>query len=196
VQFFLGTANRTKVRQLAAAAHPYGVEIPSAVALPEVVEDADTAEENARLKAAAYADVLRAPVLSMDASLLLAELSLDEQPGVRVRRIPGMAGRPTDEELLAHYTALCISHGGRLRARWTFGFAVGLPDGTLLSTTATVERAMVAPPCPQRRAGNPLDSLQVEPKAGRRLAQLGEGEIQVLWRDLFGATVQQLLRRA
>lgn len=196
VQFFLGTANRTKVRQLAAAAHPFGVEIPTAIALPEVVEDGLTAVENARLKAAAYADVLRAPVLAMDASLALPDLPPDQQPGVMVRRVPGAAGRPTDDEVLAHYAALCGKNGGRLRAHWTFGFAIGLPDGTVLDTAAAVERTMVAPPCPQRRPGNPLDSLQVEPKAGRRLAQMGEGEIQVLWRDTFGAAVQELLRRA
>lgn len=164
--------------------------------LPEVIEDCLDALGNARKKAAAFAAALRRPCLAMDASLLLPELPAAEQPGVHVRRLPGVAHRPADEEVLGYYTLLCQRNGGRLRARWVYGLAIGMPDGRLLDATAVAQRMLVAPPSATRHPGYPLDSLQQEPVTGRYLAELTEHEAAAHQAETIGGPLRELASRA
>ena len=121
--------------------------------------------------------------------------ALDRPPGVNVRRIPGAAGRPTDDEVLRYYTDQCAGRAGRLRAHWMFGFAIAVPDGPCFVDETTVQRMFMTPPSTHRRAGYPLDSLQQDPATGRYLAEFtGEAE-QELWRRTIGAPLQAFVAR-
>lgn len=60
-QITFGTTNEAKIKQIRGALAPAGIEVNGVIdksALPEVVEDGKTANENARKKALAYAKAL------------------------------------------------------------------------------------------------------------------------------------------
>lgn len=202
MELWLCSTNPAKLRQLAAAlgaSGPAGVllrAVTDPAVLPEVIEDRADALGNARKKAAAFAAATGRPCLAMDASLLLPGLPAAEQPGVNVRRLPGTAHRPDDDEVLAYYTRLTERNGGRLRACWVFGLAIGMPDGQVLDATAVTERMLVAPPCAARQPGYPLNSLQLDPATGRYLAELTEPEAAVLQAESMGGPLRDLAGRA
>jgi len=189
----IGSTNPAKIRQLALALEPCGVIVRGLTGtrgLPDVAEDHADAEGNARAKATAFAVALDGACLAMDASLFLPDLPADLQPGVNVRRLPGSLGRPGDDEVLAYYGDLCRRQGGKLAVHWVFGYAIGLTDGRCFSDTSSIRRSMVYPPCPERRPGYPLDSLQRDPRTRRRLAQLTGAQEAALWQHTIGVPLQ------
>ena len=197
MELHIGSSNPAKIRQLAAAVAPVGVMVAALdpARLPDVAEDAIDAIGNARAKAVAFARTSGRMCLAMDAALLLPDLGVDLQPGVNVRRIPGAAGRPTDDEVLRYYADLCAGRAGRLRAFWMFGFAIAVPDGPCFVDETTVQRMFMTPPSTHRRDGYPLDSLQQDPATGRYLAEFtGEAERE-LWRRTIGAPLQAFVAR-
>jgi inosine/xanthosine triphosphate pyrophosphatase family protein len=54
----------------------------------DAVEDGETAEENARIKALAYLDAAGIPTFSLDAALRIDGLPHELQPDVRVPHLP------------------------------------------------------------------------------------------------------------
>src|SRR3989338_1275761 len=91
-EIMVGTTNEAKVKQIRGALFSLGVSVKGVTdksLLPDVKEDGNTAQENAKKKAVAYAQALNKAVLSMDNALYFKGLPDDEQPGVNVRRING-----------------------------------------------------------------------------------------------------------
>ena len=83
------SANPDKVAEIAAILEAVGgIElVPRPAGVPDVVEDADTLEGNARLKAVAIATATRLPAVSDDTGLFVD--ALDGRPGVRTARYAG-----------------------------------------------------------------------------------------------------------
>ena len=101
----------------------------------DAIESADTAEENARIKALAYFAASGIPTFSLDAALRIEELPAERQPGVHVRRIGG-AESATDAEMVDHYSALLEKLGGRAAGEWTLGISHGAGPAPCLLRTA------------------------------------------------------------
>jgi XTP/dITP diphosphohydrolase len=84
MKLLIATTNPHKVREIGQVLVPLGLEVCSlaevAPHLPEPVEDADTFEGNARIKAVAYARALGMPVLADDSGLEVD--ALGGAPGV------------------------------------------------------------------------------------------------------------------
>jgi XTP/dITP diphosphohydrolase len=91
MKLVIATTNPHKVREIGQVLGPLGIEVSSLTELapdiPEPVEDADTFEGNARLKAIAYARALRMPVLADDSGLEVDALA--GAPGVHSARYAG-----------------------------------------------------------------------------------------------------------
>lgn len=120
-----GTTNPGKIAHVQTALDPLGIKVEGLTAfgeLPDVEEDGETPEENARKKATAYCQAISQPVMSMDNALYLDGVSDEDQPGMHVRRIPGLDHRPDDEEMVAYYRSLIEKYGGKLTGHWRFGF--------------------------------------------------------------------------
>jgi XTP/dITP diphosphohydrolase len=100
----IATSNAGKLRDFAGAAAPLGIEIasiPNFAALPAVVEDGATFEENARKKAEAYSrEVPREIVLADDSGLEVD--ALKGAPGIHSARYaaeaPHLMNNNTDDE--------------------------------------------------------------------------------------------------
>jgi XTP/dITP diphosphohydrolase len=84
MKLLIATTNPHKVREIGQVLGPLGLDVCSladvAPHLPEPVEDADTFEGNARIKAVAYARALRMPCLADDSGLEVD--ALGGAPGV------------------------------------------------------------------------------------------------------------------
>ncbi len=178
----IGTTNAAKARQCELALAGSGVATTRLTDLLEVVpaiaEDARDAGANAAKKALGYAKLVKRPVVALDYALLFEGVSDDEQPGVNVRRIPGVTGRPGDEDVLDYYAALFRQYGGSVRGRWLSGVAAATPGGRLAQESAEVSRVFVSDACATRVRGHPLASLQLV--GDRYVAELGEAEEAVL----------------
>ena len=101
---FVATSNAGKLRDLAGAASPYGIEvaqIPNFGSLPPVVEDGQTFEANACKKAEEYSRYVPAQVVIADDSGLEVD-ALGGAPGVHSARYaadePHLAEANTDDE--------------------------------------------------------------------------------------------------
>jgi inosine/xanthosine triphosphate pyrophosphatase family protein len=188
-ELIFGTTNPAKIAQIQGALKPLDI---SVIGLPEeaqsiiVEEDGTTAQENARKKALAYAEAIGRPVLSMDNALFLKSLPADKQPGIHVRRIHRVEGRPSDDQILTHYSQLIASLGETTDGRWEFALCCGYPNGSYEETTIVSPRVFVAKPSEKVVAGYPLESVQIDPNSGKYISEMSQEEQDTFWQQAIG----------
>lgn len=201
MQVLLGTTNPAKLKFFQDALSGYDVDLITLNDMHITDEPTETGAnpgENAAIKAAfygRYADY----VIGNDAGLYFDALPLDDhrQPGLHIRTPNGR--RLDDEEMIAYYSQLVHSLGGRVMAYYLDGFAVRTPKG-VSSFMKSKEHArlsafwMVDTPVAARRPGWPLDSLSMEfdetsfMEEGVELKPSLTGEARQAWIDfLVGA---------
>lgn len=128
--------------------------------------------ENAMAKAAWYGR-FHDYVISGDSALYIRELPLDDprQPGLTVRRRPDGSSM-TDEEMIAHFSALARELGGKMTCWYQNGYGIccrGEVSGFMDTGPVNDLYAfrMVDTPHPVRTPGWPLDSLSIWPATGK-----------------------------
>jgi XTP/dITP diphosphohydrolase len=114
MKLVIATTNPHKVHEIGQVLGPLGVEVCGlaelAPAIPEPVEDADSFEGNARIKAVAYANALGMPVLADDSGLEVD--ALGGAPGVHSARYAGIGDsreerdRANNQKLIAELQKL------------------------------------------------------------------------------------------
>lgn len=202
----IATTNPGKFSQLSDALKPLDLTLRSLADMPgadalEVEESGKTAQENARIKATAYAQQLNVVTLAMDNGLYLAGLAGAFQPGIYVRRIYGEGDypRPSDKELLAYYAGLIAGLGGKARGHWEFAVCIATPTGQVFETTLIQPRGFVSKPSPKIVTGYPMESLQIDPTTRRYIAEMTNDEKSLFWQALIGERlctfVQETLER-
>lgn len=136
----VASANPDKVSEIAAILEPAGVVLePRPGSVPDVVEDADTLDGNARLKAAAIADAVHAAAVADDTGLEVD--ALDGAPGVRSARFAGEDATYADNvaHLLAELARVGAVAPEQRRARFRTVALVRWPGGEELAVEGTVE---------------------------------------------------------
>ncbi len=125
LRIVLGTTNPAKARQCRLALRTAHLRVLSlAEALkdpPEVVEDGSSAEENAARKAAPTVGRRGFQCCRWTTHSRSSAFRPTASPGLHVRRIPGVNGHATDDELLAYYGSLFARYGSRVEGRWDAG---------------------------------------------------------------------------
>jgi 8-oxo-dGTP diphosphatase len=195
-EIIYGTTNPAKVAQVRSILEPLGFDVRSLADFDTtltVEEDGETAEENARKKAIAYAQALGKKVLSMDAALYFNDLPDDQQPGLHVRRIHGIE-RSSDEEMLAYYTDLAKSMGDRVDAYWRYAFALANPDSTCVSFVHDTPRIFVSEPSNHIIEGFPLESIQIDPSSGKYISEMSKEEAATFWQTSIGVPLTQFVQ--
>ena len=140
MRLVVASANPDKVAEIAAILGPAGVELePRPASVPDVVEDADTLEGNARLKAVAIADAMGAAAVADDTGLEVD--ALGGAPGVFSARYAGEDASYADNvaKLLAELDRVGAANPEARRARFRTVALVRRPDGTEVSVEGTVE---------------------------------------------------------
>lgn len=97
-------------------------------------ENGKTAEENAIIKAKAYYQVARIPVIAEDAGLYIDKFKKTEQPGLYVKRVNGKDNLSNDE-VLNYYIDMLYKYNGRSLAHYYSGVCVIDEEGNVFSDT-------------------------------------------------------------
>ena len=182
MKVLFGTGNPAKFAAMSRRLEGIGVELiglkDMKENLPEVVEDGRTPLENARKKATEYYKALNIPVFSCDSGLYFEGVPEQEQPGIHVRTVGGKY--LTDDEMIAHYSALAEKYGG-LKARYQNAICLVI-DNELIYEAMEEDMAsewflLTSKPHTIRKKGFPLDSLSVDLKTGKYYYDIEEEKI-------------------
>jgi XTP/dITP diphosphohydrolase len=178
----IATSNPGKLRDFAAAAARFGVEIagmPSFANLPPVVEDGATFEANARKKAEAYSRYVPGEIVLADDSGLEVD-ALGGAPGVHSARYaadqPHLADENTDDE--ANNARLLRELRNVPPARRTGRFICVIAaarDGKTLKTFRGEAEGMILN-APRGNQGFGYDPLFFFPAIGKTFAELSPEE--------------------
>ena len=196
-ELIIGTTNQAKIEQIRGVLARAGFIVnglPNGFIL-DVAEDGQTAQENARKKAVAYAVALGVDVLSMDNALYFDGLAPEQQPGINVRRVNGRTDRPSDEELLAYYSKLVRSLGGRVNGQWEFAVCIAKPDGEFQETTIISPRVFVGEASPKVIVGYPLESIQIDPESGKYISEMSRQEQDEFWQRKIGRELEEFVKK-
>lgn len=176
----VASANPKKAAELASLLEGLEVEVlPRPPEVPEVVEDADTFEGNARLKAVALAEATGEAALADDSGLVVD--ALDGRPGVHSARYAGE--QATDEQnvrrLLAELSESGAATAPERSARFRCLLVLRWPDGAELVADGTVDGHIVDEPSGDGGFG--YDPVFVPDDGdGRTFAQMSPDEKQVI----------------
>lgn len=196
-EIIFGTTNEAKVNQVRGALLPANITVLGVspeTKLPDIAEDGHTAIENARQKATAYAAALGKPVLSMDNALYINGLAPELQPGLYVRRVDRLGNRPTDADLLNHYSQLFDSLGNNITGYWEYGLCLATPEGKVFEISLKSNRIFTSHPSDILLAGLPLASLSIEPATGKYISELTQDEQDIFWQRQIGDPLLKFLQ--
>jgi XTP/dITP diphosphohydrolase len=168
------SANPDKVAEIAAILGPTVELVPRPADVPEVVEDADTLEGNARLKARAVAVATGQPALADDTGLEVA--ALGGAPGVYAARYSGAGATYADNraKLLTE-----LAGGPDRRASFRTVVMVAWPDGSELAAEGVCDGTIAEQERGERGFG--YDPVFVPDDGdGRTFAEMSDGEKNAL----------------
>ena len=166
----LATANPDKVSEITEVLGGLVDLDPRPEGLPDVLEDGDTLEANARLKALAVCEATGRAAVADDTGLEVD--ALDGAPGVHSARFAGDDASYTDnlDRLLTELDGI---PDGRRTARFKTVALVRYPDGREVMATGTVEGTIAGRP--SGAAGFGYDPVFVPVEGdGRTFAEMGD----------------------
>lgn len=172
MKLVLASANPDKVAEIEAILGSTVELLPRPAELPDVVEDGDTLEDNARLKAVAVAQAAGAAAVADDTGLEVD--ALGGAPGVHSARYSGEGATYEDNvrKLLAELDGVPAE---RRTARFRTVAMVMTPDGTEIVGVGAVEGRIVAEP--RGTGGFGYDPVFAPVEAdGRTFAEMGDDE--------------------
>ena len=166
----IASANPDKVAEITIVLEGLAVLIPRPEGMPEVVEDGENLEDNARLKAVAVCEFSGKPSVADDTGLEID--ALEGAPGVYSARFagPDATYHQNLEKVLHDLDGIQI---GQRTARFKTVAIVRYPDGRELIAKGTVEGCIALNPSGQEGFGYDPIFVPVEGD-GSTFAQMGE----------------------
>ena len=137
----------------------------------EVEEDGTSTEMNARKKAQQYYAVSKIPTLAMDGGLHIDRLPAGLQPGLLVKRLPGISS-PTDQDILAYYIKLLEDVGGTSPGTWTGSHVLCFSAERVIVYNFTFTVMFTKDPFGDPLPGRALDSIMIDPQRGKYYTEL------------------------
>jgi XTP/dITP diphosphohydrolase len=179
MRLVVASANPDKVAEIEAILGEAVELTPRPASVPDVVEDGDTLEANARLKAVAIAEATGEPAVADDTGLEVD--ALDGAPGVRSARFAGEGATYDDNvrKLLAELEAVGALTPDDRVARFRTVALVRYPDGDEIVTAGVVQGIIVDQP--RGRQGFGYDPVFVPAEGdGRTFAEMAQHEKHAL----------------
>ena len=189
----VASSNPHKVAEIGLVLDGLAVLEPRPTGVPEVVEDGETLEANARLKAMAICKATGQSAVADDTGLEVD--ALGGAPGVHSARYAASNGSGVEGDAVANTTRLlyemeCIPVGRRT-ARFRTVALVRRPDGSELVATGTVEGYIAETPAGEGGFG--YDPVFVPAEGdGRTFAEMGDEKHAISHR---GRAFRDLARR-
>lgn len=177
-RLLIGTTNPVRLEILRAALAPLPIAIVTLEQLgitAAVEEDGASPVANAEKKARTYQALSQFPTLALDGGMTIAGLPPERQPGVTVRRIPGIIA-PTDEDLLVFYEQELATLGGSTTATWHVGMALALSSARVVTQQTDFPALMRLGRRGLLRPGAPLDCLLSDPISGKAYSEMRPAE--------------------
>ena len=189
----VASANPHKVAEIGLVLDGLVVLEPRPIGVPDVVEDGDTLEANARLKAVAICKATGEAAVADDTGLEVD--ALGGAPGVHSARYAASNGSGVEGDAVANTTRLlhelgCIPRGRRT-ARFRTVALVRRPDGSEVVATGTVEGYIAETPVGDGGFGYDPVFVPVEGD-GRTFAEMGDEKHAISHR---GRAFRDLARR-
>lgn len=169
-ELVIASANPDKVAEIGIVLEKLAVLIPRPEGMPDVVEDGDDLEDNARLKAAAVCEFAGKSAVADDTGLEID--ALNGAPGVHSARFAGSDAtyQQNVEKVLTELDGVSI---GQRTARFKTVAIVRYPDGKELIAKGTVEGHIAQSPSGERGFGYDPIFVPVEGD-GSTFAQMGK----------------------
>ena len=169
-ELVIASANPDKVAEIGIVLEKLAILIPRPEGMPDVVEDGDDLEDNARLKAAAVCEFAGKSAVADDTGLEID--ALNGAPGVHSARFAGSDAtyQQNVEKVLTELDGLPI---GQRTARFKTVAIVRYPDGKELIAKGTVEGHIAQSPSGERGFGYDPIFVPVEGD-GSTFAQMGK----------------------
>jgi len=166
----IASANPDKVAEIAIVLEGLAVLIPRPKGMPDVIEDGDDLEDNARLKAVAVCEFAGKPSVADDTGLEID--ALNGAPGVYSARFAGVDAtyQQNVEKVLTDLDGVQM---GQRTARFKTVAIVRYPDGRELIANGTVEGHIAQNPSGEEGFGYDPIFVPVEGD-GSTFAQMGE----------------------
>lgn len=193
----LATSNPHKIEEIAAVLSPLGIEVVGLDSLdaipPEPVEDGDTFEVNAKLKAVGYARSTGQMCLADDSGLEVD--ALDGAPGIHSARYAGLGNtreerdKANKEKLLA---ALKDIPQDQRTARFVCAMCLANPEGEILAETRGEFPGLITDQ-PRGTNGFGYDPLLYLPDIEKTSAELSPAEKNA--RSHRGQAARQMAKR-
>jgi len=140
-----------------------------------IKEEGRTPEENAKIKAMAGFKASKIPTFAVDYGLYIDKFSDDMQPGLNIRRIHKDERAVSDEEMLDHFVRELEKVGGKSKGNWISAIAL-VTDNKFFSESFSGWSFFTARKSPKMTPGEPLNSIQVDPKSGKYFTDLTKKE--------------------
>lgn len=179
-RILFATSNPHKAEEVRAILEPLGLDVMTLDELgslpPEPVEDGETFEDNARIKALAYARETGLECLAEDSGLSVDVLG--GAPGVHSARYAGVEGsraerdRANNEKLLRELDGV---EPARRTARFVCALCLAAPDGSIIAEARGTYEGVIAD-APRGAGGFGYDPLLHLPDVGRTSAELSAEE--------------------
>ena len=177
MEILIATKNEAKIKKYSTMLNEHGIEYKTLKDFDvniDVKETGNTPKENSIIKAKAYYNELKIPVIVDDSGMILDKLPLDKQPGVFVRRHNGK--ELTDEEIISLYSKEIENVGGKTPGSFVIAISIIDENGDIYTDENKHDRLFVSKPCLQRTPGYPMNSLIYNEETGEYLAQVYEGK--------------------
>lgn len=182
-QILFATSNPHKKARFQAYFEPLGLDVISFSDINsqvDVVEDGKTPKENALKKAMAGYLATGKPTFGVDYWLRIEGLPEDQQPGPHVRRIfvgsDNQRIEATDEQMLSYYINKIRALGGRTKGVWTSAIALVVGQDRVFVESFSRETTLTSERSPNKTKGEPLNSIQIDPKSKKYFTDLTTAE--------------------
>ena len=153
-----------------------------------IEENGNTTTENAIIKAKAYYNALKMPILVDDSGLIIDKLPENKQPGVFVRRYNGK--ELTDEEIIELYSNEIEKVGGESTGAFIITIAIVDEKGNIHTRETKHNRLFVSKPDTNRIPGYPLSSLIYDKETKTYMTEKQAKGIKVYEQNSFSEEVE------
>jgi non-canonical purine NTP pyrophosphatase (RdgB/HAM1 family) len=177
MEILIATKNKAKIKKYSTILNELGIKWITINDLGKdiyVEENGNTPKENSIIKAKAYYEAFKIPVLADDSGLILDKLPASKQPGVFVRRHNGK--ELTDEQIIELYSNEIEKVGGETTGGFLIAISIINENGEINTNEIMHDRLFVSKPCKERTIGYPMNSLIYDKETGKYLAQNYEGK--------------------
>lgn len=181
MKLLYATTNNSKIYNMKRRLSNFPIEIISPKDLNiklTVIEDGDSAVENAIKKATAYFKATGIPTIAGDSGLYIENIPEEKQPGLFVRRVNGK--ELTDDEMIDYYSRLVDSIGGKTIAYYITGLALVNEDGMKMIEIKEDKFILTSKLSQINHRGNPLDVMSIDPNINKYYTEMSDEDFKGL----------------